>query len=187
MRLTALSGCTLYDSPKTLSEFSRSCCGVCYIGAKNVDVYYWPEPGADKSCLSIIGDEVNPVTDDTTTESGLTYWGCTAKDPTTSVLAPDWLGSTYIWTSSMTVQSVITIAQMTNIGPITFKLSLHNPWSPPVCLSTASSPQKPTISLEAPSIHASIHARGHSLVIPASVTQENGLPVSIVVSGQFTL
>lgn len=106
--LTALPECTSYESSKTLSEFSRikdwmrtpqcvslgkeysgwdfseplaSCCGVCYIGAKNVDVYYWLEPGADKSCLSIIGDEVNPVTDDATTESRLTCWGCTAKYP----------------------------------------------------------------------------------------------------------
>ena len=152
--LTALPECTSYESSKTLSEFSRikdwmrtpqcvslgkeysgwdfseplaSCCGVCYIGAKNVDVYYWPEPGADKSCLSIVGDEVNHVTDDATTESRLTCWGCTAKYPTTSVLALDWLGSTYIWTSSMIVQSVIITAQMTNIDPITFKLSLHNP------------------------------------------------------------
>lgn len=219
MRLTALPECTKYYSPKTISDFSKikdwmrtpqctslakefggrqyddalaSCCDVCYIGAKNVDVYYWPEPGADTSCLSIIGDEIKPVTDDATTESGLTYWGCTAKNPTMSVLplslAPSLLdGSGYTWVNSVTVKSIITTAEMNTIGPITFKRSLYNPWSPPECLTTVSSPQKPTVSLDAGSLRGSIHARGHSLVIPISVTQENGQPVSTVVSGQFTL
>ena len=217
--LTALPECTSYESSKTLSDFSKikdwmrtpqctsfakecggwqyddalaSCCDVCYIVIKNVDIYYWPEPGADTSCLSIIGDEIKPVTDDATTESGLTYWGCTAKYPTTSALplslAPSLIeGSRYTWKYSVTVKSIITTAEMNTIGPITFKRSLYNPWSPPECLTTVSSPQKPTVSLDAGSLPGSIHARGHSLVIPVSVTQENGQPVSTVVSGQFTL
>ena len=205
----------MYESPKTLSEFSRikdwmrtpqcrsagdkfgqgwesidlmeTCCGDPFISAENVDVYYWPEPGADTSCLSIIGDNVNPLTQGATTDSTGTYWACTAQNPTTDILEASYVGSTYIWISAMTVRSIITTAQMASVGPITFKQSLYNPWSPPACLSMASSSPKPAASVGAQGLHASIHARGHSLVLPASVTQENGLPVSTVVSGQFTL
>ncbi|KAL2041077.1 hypothetical protein N7G274_006021 [Stereocaulon virgatum] len=138
----------------------------------SVNVYYWLELGADTSCLSIIGDEVKSITDDDTTESGLTYWGCTAKSPTTSVLplslAPSMIeGSGYTWENSENVKSIMTTAEMNTIGPITFKRTLYNPWSPPECLITVSLPQKPTVSLDAGSLHGSIHARGQPFGDPS--------------------
>ncbi len=46
-----------------------SCCGTCNIEAGNVDVYYWPVPNVNKSCLSIIGNSVNPPDFGATTDS----------------------------------------------------------------------------------------------------------------------
>lgn len=46
-----------------------TCCGVCNIEAGNVDVYYWPVPNANTSCLSIIGNSVNPPDFGATTDS----------------------------------------------------------------------------------------------------------------------
>ena len=46
-----------------------TCCGTCNIEAGNVDVYYWPAPNANKSCLSIIGNSVNPPDFGATTDS----------------------------------------------------------------------------------------------------------------------
>ena len=46
-----------------------TCCGTCNIEAGNVGVYYWPTANANKSCLSIIGDKVNPPDYGATTDS----------------------------------------------------------------------------------------------------------------------
>ena len=56
------------------------CCGPCAIGGPNVDVYYWPSPQANTSCLNIIGTSVNPPTEGATTDDGYTYWGYTPTD-----------------------------------------------------------------------------------------------------------
>ena len=77
----------------------QKCCGNCSLGAGNVDVYYWPQPNADTSCLSIIGNEVLPLTYGITDKS---YWGCTSTDPewglttiTTAILMTADLGVTW--------------------------------------------------------------------------------------------
>ena len=46
-----------------------TCCGTCDIEAGNVDVFYWPSPNANNSCLSIIGNSVNPPDFGATTDS----------------------------------------------------------------------------------------------------------------------
>ena len=56
------------------------CCGPCAIGGPNVDVYYWPSPEANTSCLNIIGTSVNPPTEGATTSFGYTYWGYMPTD-----------------------------------------------------------------------------------------------------------
>ena len=61
-----------------------SCCSACEVGGINVDVFYWPSPDADTSCLKIIGDSVRPPLEGattscppgpTTTSNCNTYWG----------------------------------------------------------------------------------------------------------------
>ena len=52
-----------------------TCCGICNINAGNVDVYYWSVAQANTSCLSIIGNSVNPPDYGATTDSlGLKYF-----------------------------------------------------------------------------------------------------------------
>ena len=52
------------------------CCGSCFFQAGIVDLYYWPEPDADTSCLSIITQAIEPLDYDATI-GDRTYWGCT--------------------------------------------------------------------------------------------------------------
>jgi hypothetical protein len=178
------AGAEFYGPGYGIEEPLYTCCGICWILAENVDVYYWPEPDSDNSCLSIVGNDVHPPLYDATKDSNGDYWACTAANATTSVVIP--LGGPTLETVP-TVQSIITIARMTSIGSLTFKESLVNPWSPPDCIGQTSATAPTSVSVDARALHASIRARGHSLVIPSSVTQKGGLLVSTVVSGQYTL
>ena len=56
-------------STRDHNEGGGTCCGTCNIEAGNVDVYYWPESNANESCLSIIGNSVNPPDYGATTDS----------------------------------------------------------------------------------------------------------------------
>lgn len=178
------------------SQVTPSCCGFCDVGAENVDLYYWPEPGANTSCLSIVGASVNPIAYGATTglvgdsESG-TYWACSAKIPATSTYTYAGANSA----NSETITSVyptITTATITTIGSLAVKVSLINPWSPSPCIETDTFPRVSNgsnglnISTEIHVRHA-VQARGRTLLIPSSITQENGTPVSTVVLGKFTL
>lgn len=172
------------------SDPSDGCCGKGYIDAKNVDVYYWPEPDSNTSCLSVVGDEVHPLDYGATTDMGLTYWGCTAANPKTStttsyINGPS--GNIVSTTTITTVQSFITTAQITMVGSITFKQSLVNPWSPAGCIEETSTVSSASVPAATHTSHALIQARSYSLLISSSVTQADGLPVSTVVSGSFTL
>lgn len=156
----------------------NSCCNICRIQAQNVDVYYWPDPDANTSCLSIVGNTVNPLLYGATssvtkpyyalTASTITYWGCTALDP-------------------LSGQSYITTARLTNIGTVTIKEPMVNPWSAPSCIEKPSALPSPNTSIEARGLHASIHARAHSLVLLPNLTQSDGRLASTVVMGDFTL
>ena len=155
-----------------------SCCGTCQMSGQNVDVYYWPDPDANTSCLSIVGSGVNSplygatstvtVDEDTQSNSTITYWGCTTQNYASE-------------------DSYITTALLTSIGPVTFKEPLLNPWSIPHCVETPSAFPGISGSFEARGLYPSIHARGHSLVLPPNITQNDGMPASTVVMGEFTL
>ena len=82
-------------------------CGPCYVGGPNVDVYYWPQPSANTSCLSIIGPTPSPPLAGATRSNGVTYWGSTETDPPYN----------YLMTMSLTA-----------INGITFKVPLQDPW-----------------------------------------------------------
>ena len=141
-----------------------SCCGLCLVYAENVDLYYWPEPDSDTSCLSIIGS-VRPIDFGATTQSDTTYWACN-------------------WTQSSTT-GILTTAQITTVGPLTVKVSSYNPWSSSPC--DVDEPGSKNQSIKAHDGFASVHKRAHSLIIPTAMTQADGLPISTLVSGQFTL
>ena len=127
----------------------HDCCAECAIGGLEVDVYYWPEPNADTSCLGIIGtgDKVDPPLDDATTSCKTpvqpdicwTYWGYVenGKTRTTEVF--------------------------TSINGVTWKMPYVNPWdykTPPAAgaiTSQASTIRRPSAGLTSPaSISASL-------------------------------
>lgn len=145
------------------------CCNTCQIIAENVEVYYWPDPDENTSCLSIVGSGVNPplygatsivtVNEGLQSNSTITYWGCTTQNHASG-------------------DSYITTALLTSIGSVTFKEPLLNPWSIPSCVETPSA---------FPGVSISFEARGHSLVLPPNITQNDGLPASTVIMDGFTL
>lgn len=139
-----------------------TCCSKCYIVAQNVDVYYWPEPDATTACLRIVGNDTNPPLSGATKYLHGAYWGCTARD-----------------------SMFVTTARLANIGPVTFKQSLFNPWSSLPCTSTPSNAVVPSSYLVRD--HGSIDARGHSIVIPKIVTQSNNVPINTFLSRSFTV
>lgn len=158
-QLSAEEGVPAVGDSHSPPEVNPSCCQVCDITAQNVDLYYWPEPDANQSCLSIIGETARILNDDATIESSHTFWACNSTDP----LIP-------------TTVQVIT-AEITNIGGLQVKVPLFNPWSSP-CMQdqgTNGSGVGPIVP------------RDHSLIIPSTITPNSGLPVSTVVSGNFTL
>ena len=97
------------------------CCGPCAIGGPNVDVYYWPSPEANTSCLSIIGTSVNPPTEGATTDAGYTYWGYTPTDANID-------------------HQIVTTMVYTSINGIYFKMPMSNPWESKPGASTSTDP-----------------------------------------------
>ncbi len=148
-----------------------SCCGVCNVSPQNVDIYYWPEPGADSSCLGIIGETLKPIDYGATTTiySGFgetytdIYWGCNSAG------------------------YFITTAEISTIGSLAVKVSSYSPWSASPCDENDAGSQLSNQSINARDGRPSVYARGHSLIVPPSITQADGLLVSTTVSGEFTL
>lgn len=143
------------------SAILPSCCGPCLTYAANVDLFYWPEPDSNTSCLSIIGDSVRPIDYGATTDGATTYWGCKV--------------------STMT----LTTAQITTIGSLAVKVSSFSPWSSSLCGEDGAVSQSSNQSSH--SAYESVHRRAHSLIVPTPTTKVDGLPISTVVSGGFTL
>ena len=177
------------------SEVAPSCCGLCVVGVDTVDLYYWPEPDVNTSCLNIVGTNMNHFTYGATTggmgdhggfETG-TYWACSAKPPAISnyTQAGTSPGATETITS---VYPIVTTAIVTTIGSLPIKVSLFNPWSSSPCIDTDTSPRDPNgsiISAE-PHIRHAIQARAHSIDVQSSTSQDSS-SVSTVVLGSFTL
>ena len=150
--------------------------GVCQFVGGFVDIYYWPEPDADTSCLEIVSKATTPLLQDATIEavrsgentSMTTYWGCAAQQ------------------SSLN-DSYITTAAMSTIGNFSFKVSYYNPWSPGPCSGRASASGSSKISLEARGLHASLNVRAHSIITPSNLPHTSSLHGGTVALGSYTL
>ena len=112
---------SLAVSQPPAQDVTHGCCGPCAIGGPNVDVYYWPSPEANTSCLNIIGTSVNPPTEGATTADGYTYWGYTPTDAN-------------IYTQ------VVTTMVYTSINGVYFKMPMSNPWESKPGASTSTDP-----------------------------------------------
>lgn len=162
--------------PLPLDMESDSCCGACRTLGSRVDLFYWPAPNADDSCLSIVGSTVNAISAGATTTSyafwngdfTTTYWGCHARAFTSD-------------------SSVVTTAFLSTIKSMTFKVSLANPWDPPDCidLSTPGFPSvAPNTALNPRLISDSTPSPSQS---PPLVTQRPQSQVVTAVLDGFTL
>lgn len=153
---------------------------LCGLVVGDVDVYFWPDPSRDTSCLSIIGNATNPPMQDASTSTiygpfynnsmyTTVYWGCTALDPSQGA-------------------SFITTAVLATTGSLSVKEYLYNPWSSHPCSAEALRSTSPISQpLEAPGAHVSGHVRRHTLGAPSGVIQESGILSAKVTSGNFTL
>ena len=171
------------DSIDDPASNSPSCCGTCNVIAQNVDLYYWLEPTANLSCLDIIGKRSDLPLDygaTTAIDDHFTqiYWGCNATSTGTIE------GESEVTT---TRSYILTTAQITTIGSLSVKVSSISPWSSSPCLGGDTGSQPSNHSINGRDKGPSIYAREHSLFVPPSITQADGLPVSTLVSGDFTL
>ena len=87
----------------------RNCCKACALLGNNVELFYWPDPEADTSCLSIVGDTILPVgyggTIDDRLGTSKTYWGCTKDKKTTRIESVE--GKARIESSLVTGRSIM--------------------------------------------------------------------------------
>ena len=163
-----------------------SCCGVCDTNVQNVDIYYWPEPDVNTSCLSIIGDSIRPIGYEATTSvwsvgsitSTDVYWDCYAKPSTYS--------DTMVG-RMVTDNGATRTAMVRTIGSLMVKVSLYDPWSPSPCTESDVMSQGSNRSAQLHDRHATMYARDHTLIIPSSITNKDSLPVTTMISGNFTL
>ena len=193
-KLKKIGGKVVSDSSDPLSpsevEITSSYCGNYKVGTSNVDLYYWPEPDVNTSCLDIIGTTVNPISYGATTEAFLnglyrstsgpsqTFWACPAENPVTLYLI-----------ETSVIHSTVTTASLTNIGSLDVKVSLFNPWSSSPYIKTDITPPSPNSSNSSIELHTRyrIQAREYSLIILSSITKENSSPISTTVLRNFTL
>ena len=88
----------------------KECCGKCMLSGPNVEVFFWPEPDADDSCLLIIGDHVNPLRQGASTDDhGDVWWGTVTN-------------SYDIYVGTHTTARIVTV------NGIEVKQALVNPW-----------------------------------------------------------
>ena len=65
------------DAFNTALDDGGNCCHQCNLYGGDVEIYYWPELNANKSCLSTIGNSTNPPLFGATTDPTnptFTYW-----------------------------------------------------------------------------------------------------------------
>lgn len=151
---------------------------LCALVVGDVDIYFWPDPSRDMSCLSIVGNATRPLMQGASTSTHTfpnndtyttVYWGCTARDSTSG-------------------ESYITTAVLATTGTISVKQYLYNPWSSQPC-SAEALPSTSSISqpLEDRGTHASARVRRHALVVSSEITPNGGLLGATATSGNFTL
>ena len=170
-----------------------SCCGEdISFSLGNVDVFFWPDPDADTTCLNVVGTDVLPLHYGATTDHDHhVYWGCTTQ-------AWGWNtrdfgeltytdGDTY-WGRTKAAHDygpeTFTTAVLTSINSITFKSYLTNPWSSQPCPDSTVNPGSGATGTAS---SAGIHARAHPISISPSLRKRNGTRASTAVSGQYTL
>ena len=152
---------------------------LCGLTVADVDIYFWPDPSRDTSCLSIVGNAIKPPMQDASTRTiyggwnnsmyTTVYWGCTARDSTA--------GSSFVTTAVLDVT-----------GSLSAKHYLFNPWSSQPCSAEAMRSTSPISQPhEARGVKSSAHVRRHPLLAPSGITQTSDGFGATVTSGKSTL
>ena len=193
---SAYSGLGFPKTTETLGDYFTmtprgGCCGGdVSFSAGNVDVYFWPEPETNTSCLSIVGDQVLPLNYGATTGiDSVTYWGCVTPkwgaNPHDFGLRTYTDGATF-WGRTRPPHDfgpdTVTTAVITSANSVTFKSYLVNPWDKQPC-PDVTTPQPTAGTASA----ASLHARAHPISYHHALAKRNGTGARTAVSGKYTL
>lgn len=151
-----------YASALTTSRGDTHCCGPCWIYGPNVDVYYWPEPNSDTSCLDIIGSSVVPPDEGAQTDAGgVVYWAATTD-----------LYDIYVPT--------VTTALITTINGVVVKEALANPWDASPSITTIRPVPVPSNKKRSP---LPMHPRAFNALYARERTEVNNSVVTGVTAG----
>ena len=144
---------TVYEGMEYLNQ---TCCGNCELVADKVDVYYWPDPHADTSCLSVVGSVVSDSAAGGTTDETGVYWGCTSYGTSLGIMNDDTITT---WTT----------ATLTTVAGYVFKTYMMNPWDGTPCdqVSNSSSFASKGTSTSYPTSKPLL-PRAHSLLVTES-------------------
>lgn len=154
------------------------CCGDCFFEAGIVDLYYWPEPDADTSCLSIITQAIEPL-DYGAIIDHRTYWGCTGLTSVVEIIDGT--------SKTTTFEASTVVAEITSIGSLLTKIFWYSPWSSGPCIQDEKISRNANTSVWVHDRSASIHAGDHSVILPDPLTQKNDPSMSTTVLDGFTL
>ena len=134
------------NHPGNLTNYqvsNESCCGLCEVHGAGVELFYWPQPDADYSCLDIIGTSELALDAGATTTTDrigypITYWGCTLRNPVGaySDTYTAYSGSKpyTTWFDVHSGSSVVQTARLTESSGYKWRMPLVNPWDPPDCI-----------------------------------------------------
>ena len=167
-----------FNTPDSLLDWYQ-CCHGCFFEAAIVDLYYWPEPDADTSCLNVVTQAIEPL-DYGATIGDRTYWGCTGLTALTDIIG----GTLRIMTA---FETSTVVAEITSIGSLLTRIFWYNPWSSGPCIQEEKISPNANPSLSVHDRSVSIHARDHSLILPNPLTQKNDPSMSSIVLDGFTL
>ena len=167
---TGVNITTSSNNPPT--DFPRSgktnvtSCGPCTIWEFGVEIYYWPDPLADTSCLSIIGPDNVPVDHGATTDAaGEVYWGC----PDPNDLQRNLTTATLVFRAK---PATVDIHQGIRVQIL----------DPAQCKSATSSTSNESIVMAAS--HTFLYdGRGQSSIAPILIPPGDTAPLSAVVDG----
>ena len=163
-----------------LGPDTLGCCEVCQITGGKVDVYYWPDPEADTSCLSIVGSDI-PI-DYGATKDFLTWWGCVTPlsdgSPRTNMIAA--LNTDNTLAGNYPVKSYFENPQNTS-GILALCPDFYEKFAGPATSSKALSHNGTTRASGA------LRANPSTLTIASNARWQNGTLVSTAVVDGYTL
>lgn len=150
---------------KNVAGDGGSCCNFCNLYAGKVDIYYWPQPGANTSCLDVVGTTLGSFSAPYTTDDGAEYWTCSITGSVSD-------GYHHIFTAQL--QSGV-------------KQYMYNPWDPSPCTANVSEVTGGNALWTPTALPHPTQQSSHSMLNLPSGMNADGSPITTVVSDGYTL